>query len=54
MIISITFSSIITATLSHKSYHDKVAVENGIFVVESYLSYSSYTLSFVAWTFGLE
>ena len=54
MIISITFPSIITETLSHKTYHDKVAIESRIFVVECYLSYSSYTLSFVAWTFGLE
>ena len=54
MIISITFYSIITTTLSHKTHRDKVAIENGIFDAEWYLSYSSYTLSFVAWTFGLE
>ena len=40
MIISITFPSIIIATLAHKTHHDKVAIENGNFVV--------------AWTFGLE
>jgi hypothetical protein len=53
VIISITFPSIITTILSHKTYHEKVSIENGIFVVESYLPYSSHILSFVEWTFGL-
>ena len=54
MIFLVTFHSIITTNLSHKTHHDKVTIENIIFVVECYLSYSSCTLSFVAWTFGLE
>ena len=32
MIISITFPSIITATLSHKTHHDKVAINSHVMV----------------------
>jgi hypothetical protein len=52
MIIPITFPSIIKATLSHKTHHDKVATNFLMWNATYHIPHILF--SFIAWTFGLE